>query len=156
MLIQTYTVSIQQEVTTMTSSDTTGKRSIWKDRRVVLSTVWVFLVLNFIYADIFTLFFDPAAKEPSDIGFGAVFFFAVLMETAMLMVVLARVLPAAWNRWTNVGAAILHIGLLSWSLTEGTVTSFYAFFVAVEIVTLLFVIGYAACWRKQTRLEPAA
>jgi hypothetical protein len=140
----------------MTSSDSISKRSIWKDRRVVLSTLWVFLVLNFLYADIFNLFFDPAAKEPSDMSFGVVFFFAVIMETSMLMVLLSRVLPAAWNRWTNIGAALLHIGLLSWSLTEGTVTSFYAFFVAIEIATLLFVIGYAASWRKQARLEPAA
>jgi hypothetical protein len=137
----------------MTSSDTTTKRSIWKDRRVVLSTVWVFLVLNFIYADIFNLFFDPAAKEPSDMGFGAVFFFAVLMETAMLMVILARVLPIAWNRWTNVGASIVQIALLSWSLSAGSVTSFYAFFVALEIATLLFVIGYAASWRKQAEAQ---
>jgi hypothetical protein len=140
---------------TMTSSDTTSKRSIWKDRRVVLSTMWVFLVLNFLYADIFNLFFDPAAKEPSDMSFGVVLFFAVLMETSMLMVLLARVLPRAWNRWTNVVAAVLHIGLLSWSLTEGTVTSFYAFFVTLEIAALLFVIGYAASWRKQRELEPA-
>ena len=78
----------------MTSSDSAGKHSIWKDRRVVLSTLWVFLVLNFLYADIFTLFFDPAAQtQTSDLSSGAVFFFAVIMETAMLMVLLSRVLP---------------------------------------------------------------
>jgi hypothetical protein len=140
----------------MTSSDTTSKRSLWKDRRVVLSTIWVFLVLNFLYADIFTLFFDPAAKEPSDMSFGAVVFFAVLMETSMLMVLLSRVLSRAWNRWTNIGAAILHTGLLSWSVTEGAVTPFYTFFVVVEITTLLFVIGYAAAWRKQSATQPVA
>ncbi len=139
----------------MTSSDSTDKRSIWKDRRVVLSTIWVCLVLNFLYADVFNLFFDPAAQEPSDMSFGVVLFFAVLMETSMLMVLLARVLSRAWNRWTNVGAAILHIGLLSWSLTEGTVTSFYAFFVTLELAALLFVIGYAVSWRKQLEVEPA-
>ncbi len=140
----------------MTSSGTSIKRSIWKDRRVMLSTIWVFLVLNFLYADIFNLFFDPAAKEPSDMSFGVVVFFAVLMETSMLMVLLSRVLPRAWNRWTNIGAAILHTGLLSWSLTEGTVTSFYSFFVAVEVATLLFVIGYAWSWRKQGATQPLA
>jgi hypothetical protein len=140
----------------MTISDATSKHSIWKDRRVVLSTLWVFLVLNFLYADIFNLFFDPAAKEPSDMSFGVVLFFAVIMETSMLMVLLSRVLSRAWNRWTNIGAAILHTGLLSWSLTEGTVTPFYVFFVALEIATLLFVIGYAASWRKQSATEPLA
>jgi hypothetical protein len=140
----------------MKSSDTTSKRSIWKDRKVVLSTIWVFLVLNFLYADIFTLFFDPAANEPSDMSLGAVVFFAVIMETSMLMVLLARVLPRAWNRWTNIGAAALHIGILSWSLTGSGLTAYYAFFVAIEIATLLFVIGYAGSWRKQVEAQTLA
>jgi hypothetical protein len=140
----------------MTNSDATSKQSIWKNRRVMLSTLWVFVVLNFLYADIFTLFFDPAAQEPSDMSVGTIVFFAAIMETSMLMVLLARVLPRAWNRWTNVVAAVLHIGILSWSLTSGTVTSFYAFFVAVEIATLLFVVGYAGSWRKQAEARSIA
>jgi hypothetical protein len=140
----------------MTNSDSTGKQSIWKNRRVMLSTLWVFLVVNFLYADIFTLFFDPAAKEPSDMSLGAILFFAIIMETSMLMVLLARVLPRAWNRWTNVAAAVLHIGILSWSLTGSGVTSFYAFFVAIEIATLLFVIGYAGSWREQAEARSLA
>lgn len=140
----------------MASKDSVDKYRVWKDRRVVLSTLWVFLVLNFLYADIFTLFFDPAASEPSDMSLGAVLFFAVIMETSMLMVLLSRVLPAGWNRWTNIGAAVLHIGILSWSLTGGTVTSFYALFATVEIATLLFVIGYAWSGRKATATQPLA
>ncbi len=46
--------------------------------------------------------------------------------------------------------------VLAWSLTEGAVTSFYAFFVTVEIATLLFVIGYAWSWRKQSATQPLA
>jgi hypothetical protein len=71
----------------------------------------------------------------------------------MLMVLLARVLPRAWNRWTNVAAAVLHIALLSWSVSGSAVTSFYALFVAIEIATLLFVIGYAGSWRKQAEAK---
>ena len=87
---------------------------------------------------------------------GAVLFFAVIMETSMLMVLLSRVLPGVWNRWANIGAAVLHIGILSWSLTGGGVTSFYAFFVTIEIATLLFVIGYAWSWRKQAATRSLA
>ncbi len=135
----------------MTSSDTAGRHSVWKDRRVVLSTLWVFLVLNFLYADVFTLFFDPAAlTEPATLGSGFILFFAVIMETSMVMVLLSRVLPQTWNRWTNIGAAVLHVAVLTWSLTEGAVTSFYTFFATLEIATLLFVIGYAWSWRKQS------
>ena len=141
----------------MTGSDSAGGRSIWKDRRVVLSTLWVFVVLNFLYADVFTLFFDPAAQtQTADLSSGAVLFFAVIMETAMLMVLLSRVLPEGWNRWVNIGAAILHTAVLAWSLTGSEVTSFYAFFVTVEIATLLFVVGYAWSWRRQRATQPLA
>jgi hypothetical protein len=77
----------------------------------------------------------------------------VIMETAIAMVVLARVLPYAWNRWTNIGLAVLHIAVLVFSLTGGAVTSFYAFFAALEITTLLFVIGYAWTWRRQPQSD---
>jgi hypothetical protein len=55
-----------------------------------------------------------------------------------------------------VAAAVVHIALLSWSLTGSTVTSYYAFFVAIEIATLLFVIGYAGSWRKQVEARALA
>ena len=138
----------------MTTSDSANKRSVWKDRKVMLSTVWVFMVLNYLYADIFGLSFDPAMKQTVDMSAGAVLFFAVVMETAMVMVLLSRVLPDVWNRRANIGAAILHIALLAWSLSEGGVTAFYGFFVTVEIATMLFVILYAWSWRKQSATQP--
>jgi hypothetical protein len=140
----------------MTSNDSANKRSVWKDRRVMLSTLWVFMLLNYIYADIFGLSFDPAMKEAVDMSAGAVLFFAVIMETSIVMVLLSRVLPDVWNRRANIGAAIVHIALLTWSLTEGGVTAFYAFFVTIEIATMLFIIGYAWSWRKQSATQPLA
>lgn len=135
---------------------TTGKSSTWRDRRTVLAALWVFVLLNFVYADIFTLFFDPAVSLPTDMSSGSVFFFAVVMETAIAMVLLCRILPRAWNRWTNVGLAWLHIAVLVYSLTGQTVTSFYAFFATIELATLTFVVGYAWTWRKQPEVEPVA
>ena len=29
----------------------------------MLSTLWIFATLNYIYADVFTLFFDPGGSE---------------------------------------------------------------------------------------------
>jgi hypothetical protein len=134
----------------MTSNDSAAESPAGKDRRKMLSTLWVFVVLNFLYADIFTLFFDPAAQTQTlDLSSGSVLFFAVVMETAMLMVLLSRVLPHAWNRWTNIGVATLHTAVLAWSLSGSAVTPFYAFFVTVEVATLLFVVGCAWSWRKQ-------
>jgi hypothetical protein len=147
---------MKQEGLTMASSDSTNKRSVWKDRRVMLSTLWVFMVLNYLYADIFGLSFDPAMKETVDMSAGAVLFFAVIMETSIVMVLLSRVLPERWNRRANIGAAIVHIALLAWSFTEGGVTLFYGFFATVEIATMLFVIGSAWSWRKQSATQRLA
>jgi hypothetical protein len=134
----------------MTSSQTAPKHSAEADRTRVLSTLWTFLVLSFLYADVFTLFFDKSLKEqPVALNSGAILFFAVVMETAIAAVLLARILPQVWNRWTNIGIAVLQLVVLVYSLTEGPVTSFYVFFAAVEIAVLVFIIGYAWSWRKQ-------
>jgi hypothetical protein len=113
-------------------------------------------VLNFIYADVFSLMFDPTVQEQAADFSGAALPFAVLMETAMAMVLLARVLPYTWNRWTNIGVALLHTAVLLWTLIDSPATSFYAFFVAVEVAALLFVVGYAWTWRRQPEAEAAA
>jgi hypothetical protein len=106
--------------------------------------------------DIFSLFFDPAALTQTDKSGRFLLFFAVIMETAIAMVLLSRVLPYAWNRWSNIGLAVLHVAVLVFSLTAGSVTFFYAFFAAIEIATLLFVVGYAWTWREQSQLDPVA
>jgi hypothetical protein len=141
----------------MTTRETAPKHHAARDRGTVLSTIWIFLVLSFIYADVFTLFFDKSVStQTTELSSGAVLFFAVVMETAIAMVLLCRVLPCSWNRWTNVGVAVLHVAVLGYSLTGGTVTAFYAFFAAIEMATLLFVVGYAWTWRKQPQLDRVA
>ncbi len=139
----------------MTGGKTTPERNAARDRRTVLSAVWVALLFSFVYADIFTLFFDrEAATQTTDLSSGSIIFFAVIMETAIAMVLLSRFLPYKWNRWANISVGIVQIGLLVFSLTEGTVTSFYAFFAALEIAALLFIVGYAWTWRRQPELDP--
>ncbi len=139
----------------MATSDTTSKHQVWKDRRTVLTAAWVFLLFNVIYADIFTLSFNRSV-DASGMNAGAILFFAVVMETAIAMTFLSRFLPRAWNRWSNIGAAVVQTALLAWSVVDGPTTSYYKFFVVIEVATLLFVIGYAWTWRRQPQAEPAA
>ena len=123
-----------------------------KDRKVVLSTLWIFAVLNYIYADVFTMFFvSGAQQEAQSFTQGSQVFvlaFAVLMETAIAMVLLARVLPHGANRWANIIVGVIHTALVTWSLLDSTPTLDYAFFATIEIACTLFVIGYAWTWRK--------
>ena len=119
-------------------------------RRMLLSTFWIFAVLNYIYADVFTVFFDPAAHtSAATMAAGAVLFFAVLMETSIAMVVLSRVLSRGANRWANVAAGIFHTGLVAWSLFGQAPQPFYAFFAAIEIAWTLFIVVYAWRWKRE-------
>jgi uncharacterized membrane protein len=74
--------------------------------------------------------------------------FAVLMETAIAMVLLARILTYGVNRWANIVVGVIHTALVSWSLSVTTPTLFYAFFATIEIACTLFIIWYAWTWRR--------
>jgi hypothetical protein len=119
------------------------------DRKIVLSTLWIFAMLNYLYADVFTLFFQPGAQDTAfALPAGAVLMFAVLMETAIAMVLLSRVLKYRANRWANIIAGAFHTLFVAWSLIGSTPTIFYAFFAAIEIACTLFIVWYAWRWRN--------
>jgi MFS family permease len=110
-----------------------------RDRKVILSTLWIFAILNYAYADIMTLFFNPVLQPEEHqrilsgyvgdirITQGFALAVAILMETAIVMVLLSRVLPHGVNRWANILAGLLHTAAVAWSLTGGTVNAFYVF-----------------------------
>jgi hypothetical protein len=128
---------------------TNSKSTEMKDRKVVLSTLWIFAVLNYLYADVFSLFFNPTAQnETLAMPQGAVLVFAILMQTAIAMVPLSRFLKYGVNRWANIIAGILHTALVAWSLSGETPQLFYVFFASIEIVCTLFITWYAWKWRN--------
>ena len=121
-----------------------------KDRKNWLSILWVFAVLNYVYADVFSLFFLPNAQsEAGKMAAGAVLGFAVLMETAIVMVVLARLLKRGANRWANIVAGAIHTLSVVASLFGGTPPGLYMmFFATVEVACTLFIIWYAWTWPR--------
>lgn len=129
--------------------ETNSKDIGMKDRKIVLSTLWIFATLNYLYADVFTLFFNPAThNEPLVMPQEAVLVFAVLMETAIAMVLLSRFLKYSANRWANIIAGIFHTAFVAWSMIGETPAPFYVFFASIEIVCTLFIAWYAWKWRN--------
>ncbi len=132
-------------------------------RRVVLSTLWVFTVLNYIYADVYTLFFNPVLKPEAwkrfveggtgdiQITPGFVLVTAILMETAIAMVLLSRVLPYPANRWANILVGGFHTLFVAWSLIGEAPNGFYAMFAAIEVTCTLFIVWYAWKWPAPAR-----
>jgi hypothetical protein len=136
-----------------------------RDRRVLLSTLWIFAVLNYLYADVIGLTFNrvlqPEAWSQLGSGYvgsihitqGFVLMTAVLMETAIAMVLLSRVLSYRPNRWANVGVGAVHTAAVAWSLSGGDLNVFYAFFATIEMGCTLFIIWYAWTWPRPETLR---
>lgn len=134
-------------------------------RRVVLSTLWIFTLLNYIYADVYTLTFNPVLKPEAwqrflegaaggiQITQGFVLVTAILMETAIAMVLLSRVLPYRANRWANVLSGGFHTLFVAWSLIGDAPTVYYLMFAAIEVACTLFIAWYAWKWPTPARQE---
>lgn len=117
-------------------------------RKMVLSTLWIFALLNYIYADIFNAFFNPPAPGSVTMTDGTLLVLAALMETSIAMVLLSRILKRAWNRWLNVIVGVVQTAFVTWSLLGEPPRPYYVFFVCIETATLLFITAYAATWRR--------
>ncbi len=120
-----------------------------KDRQMRLSALWIFATLNYVYADVFTLFFVPGAQKSTlAMSAGGALAFAILMETAIAMVLLSRLLKYRVNRWANIIAAAIHTASVAASLFTGTQAPFYVFFAVIEIACTLIIIWYAWTWPR--------
>ena len=131
------------------------------DRSVILSTLWIFYVLNIIYADVLNLMGSEANTGSKDAELinslmspEMLLFSAIFLELAIVMVILSRALKHGINRWANVVIATLHTLGLAASLLVGAPTIFYIFFVLVEVVTLLFIVWYAWSWKQVSYASP--
>ena len=122
------------------------------DMKVKLSTLWIFVMFNMVFADIVG-FMNPGALE--EIITGAVgieitqqllLVFSILLEIPIAMIVLSRILPYRANRWANIAAAVITILFV---IGGGSAYLSYFFFATVEVVCMLLIIWYAWNWTKQ-------
>jgi hypothetical protein len=114
-----------------------------QDIRVRLSTLWVFMLLNYLYCDVLGLF-DPGL--PKNLTQDALLAASFLMEIPIAMVLLSRMLKYRPNRWANaVAGAFMAIVQVSTLFVGTAPTAYYVFFSAIEIAGLLFIVWTA--WR---------
>lgn len=131
-----------------------SKRMTDLERKSLLSTLWIFVLLNMVYADILGMlrpgyldFLNQISQQLTD---STVLLFAVFMEVAIAMILLSRVLAYKANRWAHFIAIPLTIlwvvvPALMPSLGEITPLS-YVFFASVEVVTMAFIFWYVWQW----------
>ena len=130
---------------------------LFGDRKIVLSTVWVFVLMNMIYADIIgTLkpgYLENLDRLSNELSSETVLAFAILMEFPIAMIVLSRILNRRANRTANfIGAplAILWVVIPSLITSLGSTPLSYIFFASVETLAMLFIIWYAWKWPKSS------
>lgn len=127
--------------------------------RVLLSTVWIFLSVNYIYCDIINnmdsdlirILLDggPLLGMPLDQKFFLMT--AVFMEIPFSMILLARVLNYRWNRWANIIAGTIMTLAQSASLFVGELDMHYTFYSVIEIAAAAFIVWYAWKWKAVER-----
>ncbi len=77
---------------------------------------------------------------------------AVLMEIAIAMPLLARVLKYRANRWANIIAGVEATAFVGWSLLGGMPpVPYYLFFASIEMACTLFIVWYAWTWPNPER-----
>lgn len=118
------------------------------DTRIKLSLLWIFLLLNMAYADILSLMdatspirnIMAGAPLPS----GGLLAGAIVMETAIIMILLSLVLKRNANRWVNIIIGVFNIVCI----VTGGHGSYYLFFTAIEVASILLIIWFALKWPK--------
>jgi hypothetical protein len=124
-----------------------------KNPRMILSTLWTFAVLNYLYCDVVGLMDSAMLKQfltgtvgGMRLSQGFLLGGSVLMEISIAMVLLSRVLNDRANRLANIIAGAVTTAAQCATLFGGS-TLYYIFFSAIEIATTMFIVAYA--WRMK-------
>ena len=118
--------------------------------RARLLWMWVWVMLNMIFADIFAFMNAGALQQimegrADQIAITPEFLLlaAALTEIPIAMVVLSQVLPRRANRWANVVAGIFAIVYV---VGVGSITLSYIFFAGLETLGCLYIVWLAWSW----------
>jgi len=127
-----------------------------RDRKVVLSTLWIFLSVNYIFCDVLSNMLPEFLKELLQEGQVAglplnqnfLLGTAIFMEVPFVMIVLSRVLKHKANRRANIIAGGIMAAAQIGSLFLGASTLHYKFYSTIEIACTLFIVWYAWKWQN--------
>lgn len=114
---------------------------------IKLSTLWIVVMMNMIYADIFSIMVELVNKNTLDIPGDVKVVMAIaalVTNIPIFMIYLSRVLPYKWNRLSNLVAGVLTIVYI---VGGGSSTPHYIIVVTIEIILLLIIIVNSCKWK---------
>ena len=135
------------------------------DTKERLSLLWIFALLNYLYADVLALFaFVGSPNSAPHLPQWALLGSAVFMEIPIAMIVACRLLPLGANRLANISAGLIMTlinGFLTFvlPLTNGDfrdpIFPAYLWFATIETACTSVIIWKAWTWsRIDTRVVP--
>ena len=123
-----------------------------QDKKVTLSTLWVFVMFCIAFADLIG-FIEPGTLEKiinGNVGFeltpAIILIFSLFQAIPIAMIVITRLFRREVNRWLNVAAAVLTLLYLLGGGNWNSVS--YPVFATLEVVALLGIIWLAWTWRN--------
>ena len=130
-----------------------GETTARMDVRVLLSTLWIVVMINMLYADVLGLFIpgalDEVARTAGETPIPLLMLGgAVMMEISTAMIILSRVLKHRVNRWANIIASLITIAFV---VGGGSQHPHYIFIATIEVVCLLAIIWNAWKWSSPER-----
>ena len=118
---------------------------------VLLSTMWIFILLNMIIRDLHQFLHSGYIQEMMQLSISeeAMLVFGIVAEVPLLMIVFSRILKPIPNKWANTFAAIIaSLGLIS-TLPNADLDDL--FFMVVQLISLIVVLRTA--WSLKTSLD---
>ncbi len=153
------------------------QNTVATDKKALLSTLWIFVLLNIIFRDIHEFFRAGLLEEMitgvvngNKVTEEVMLIGAIMVEIPMLMVLLSRILDYRINRWANIiiGAItialvivmgqkdlddrfLMRVPLRLRSICEAVSVidaGSHRFFATVEVISLSIIIWLAGKWRE--------
>ncbi len=132
-----------------------------KNKKVMLSTLWIFVTLNYLYCDLITLMDSKLLQQIMtgnidglNLTEGFLLGASILMEIPIAMVLLSRVLGYKANRLANIIAGTIMTVVQISSLFFGSApTMYYIFFSIIEIACTSFIVWYSLVMFKNDYIQ---
>ena len=131
-----------------------------KQKQILFSTLWIFLILNYLYCDVLNLMSAEMLNalltgtvggmemdEPTLLAAG------IIMEIPIAMVLISRLANYKFNRISNIIAGILKTIIMIGTLLMGWPSLHYMFFATIEIATSIFIAYHAWQWKNNETME---
>jgi len=118
------------------------------DIKAKLSTLWIVVLINMVFADIFSIMVELVNKDtlhiPGDVKV-IMAIAAVVTNIPIMMIYLSRVLKYKSNRIANIVAAILTI---IYVIGGGDTVPHYLIIATIEVLLLITIIFYSLKWKN--------